>query len=574
MAFILRAIALISFLLFARPVQAQDTFTTSIEIGNDTEDQHFEDYWRRANEALLTPDGRRRLDRGQTYLSLRAMSNPTRYGLVLPTHADEVVTAADLLCDNRENGSLQLRCRMPGASHSRRVRLTDTACAGRPDLFTLIPDGCERAYVMTVEGREVTTSRLVAVPPPPREVAPPPTQVAVANPPAMEPSSTPSEEVVRLRGEVNDLRDERRDLREELRSTELGLSRAYFGIALLVLLVISAAVILWRQRGKIDEHATVGSALAQQVQTLSETSAQATINGLRRAEELRLKFAQYTRGMHAEAVAYVGALLQRNQALEAELATAHERPSVIIDESVFRIEEFEKRAAELERELREAQDLERRALQNRIDELKGEKARLAGERALIDQTNRRLRHSNIALRSIVDRGRTHLEGLGLDAPPWFVNPPIDPLTVPPPPSTRSIPHPSKSERDTLTGIGSEPPPPAGASTPPPEHKAPGRLTPSLVEALCANVEGALSDSWDLRPTPSDRHPPLDSSGPDATGFWEMKDDGSVQPLTPPSNPAGTTSESPTSIDPLRGKTREVSTEEQGEILHHASLTPS
>lgn len=567
MAFILRAIALISFLLFARPVQAQDTFTTTIEIVSDTEDQHFEDYWRRANEALLTPDGRQRLDRGQTRLSLRSMSNPTRYGLVLPTHADQVVTAADLLCDNRENNSLQLRCRMPGAPHARRVRLTDAACAGKPDLFTLIPDGCERVYVMTVEGRDVTTSRLVPVPPIPRDVSPPPTQVAVANLPVAEPSPTPSQELVSLRREVRDLRDERRDLRTELRNAEHGLNHAYLGILLLVLIVMTATGILWKQRGKIDEQEGMHNTLTEHVHALSEASARATLNGLKRENELRLQLKEYTRGLRAEAVTYFGALFQRNLALERELKLAQERPSIVIDESVFRLEEFEKHAAESERRLREAQDLERKTLQDRIAELMGANARLTHERDLMSQTNRRLEESNIALRLLMDRGHAHSEGLGLDVA-------MNPLTAPPPPSTRSINRSPSAERHTLTGIGSEPPPPAGTSMPPPKHQGSGRLTPSLVEALCANVEGALSESWDPRPTPSDIHPPLDSSGPEATGFWQVQEDGSVHPLTPQSNPSNTTNQSPTDVDVFRAKTREVDTGEQTGILRDASLTPS
>jgi hypothetical protein len=65
MKFVLQSLVLLLCLLFGRGAQAQAPgYTMTYETVTDTPADHFEDYWRRANDALLTESGRtRRSDR-------------------------------------------------------------------------------------------------------------------------------------------------------------------------------------------------------------------------------------------------------------------------------------------------------------------------------------------------------------------------------------------------------------------------------------------------------------------------------------------------------------------------------
>lgn len=500
MLFLLRACALIFCLLFTQSAHGQDLIN-SIEFVADTQENHFEDYWRRVNDVLLTDDGRARLDRGQTRLSLRAMSNPVRYGLISPERARDTITAADLLCGNRDSGSLQLRCRMPNESRSRRVRLTEANCSGHPDLFTLIPAGCEHPYVMTVEGRQVTLNRLV-LPSPIDAPNAPPEAVPTDTTPAERAVTNHEAEISQLRHQVSDLETDRAELRHEKLMSDHQLSRSYYALLVLIALVVMAAVIIWRQRDKLNDHAQKETDLVGQVQQLSETSARFSRTSLH-AGQIRRKLEAHTNGMRAEASNLVGALLERNRALEEELLTHKSRPSVIIDESVFQDEhvaaDAEARARQSEHNLREAQDVERQRLQDRIDqllslteELREENAslrqdnraqiavhekhqaitaksyrdleqrlldtqtrlqdaeakineyvtanaRLASERSGIDEQNRQVKLANHTLKHLLLRARQQFEGLGLDTPDFLTALPTDRLFIPTPPSTRCAP---------------------------------------------------------------------------------------------------------------------------------------
>lgn len=269
MKFVLQSLVLLLCLLFGRGAQAQaPSYTMTHETVTDTPANHFENYWLLANAPLLTESGRTRLQRGQVRLSLRAMSNPARYGLIDPTAATHVVTAAKLLCENRETGSLQLRCRMPDEPHGRRVRLTESQCRGAPDLYTLVPEGCQRPHVMTVEGREVQLSRITRIAdpaPPPDEPEPAaePQPVVAANP-------LPDSAVGGLQRELSAEREAAREHRTEARALSRQLDRAYIGLILLTLCIAAAGLFAWRAKDKAKTSPEFARNLLQQVALLQE----------------------------------------------------------------------------------------------------------------------------------------------------------------------------------------------------------------------------------------------------------------------------------------------------------------
>lgn len=495
MQLLLRAIALILGLLFTRTAYGQDPH--DIEHITDTEERHFEDYWRQANEALLTTEGRARLDRGQTRLSLRAMSNPVRYGLIAPARAHEALTAAGLLCDNRDTGSLQLRCRMTDEPRPRRVRLTDANCAGRPDLFTLIPVGCEHPYVMTIEGRRVALQR--RLPPAPSNPLAEPADRINDPPDAEHTLNELRSEITSLRNQVRDLTADRAELRHEQQQTDALLNRSYLALLFLVGLILTAAVIVWRQRDNLGSTLEENASLRDELSVFTLESTRNSQASLRlRASQLQAKDSHLA-GLQQEAREYIGALLARNKALENELRSHKDRPSVIIDDSVFRVEEVaaeaETQARQSMQELREAQAIERASLQNKIEELRAEEARLqrelrirhaaytnyvaqleqriadaetqskearrhaenadekaaalattnaqlTDEQSATEEVNRRLRLANRSLKSLIDRVSRYFHECGLESPDWFVFPGTDPLNIPTPPSTRTAPPPS------------------------------------------------------------------------------------------------------------------------------------
>lgn len=504
MQLLLRAHALVLCLLFARTTYGQD-ITHHIEHITDTEEMHFEDYWRRANDAILTADGRARLEQGRTRLSLRAMSNPVRFGLIAASDASEARTAADLLCDNRRSGSLRLRCRMLGDSHSHRVSLTDTNCAGRPDLFTLIPEGCEHPYVLTVEERVVTldvvTRPAAHVQRSPVERAP-----SEASEELEQTLNDQRSEINRLRHEVQDLQADRAELRREQQQTDHQLHRSYLALLLLIGLTVTAAIVVWRQQNKLGTVVSENGSLRNELNAFALESTRNSQESFKlRASQLQAKDF-WLAGLRQEAQEYIEALLARNKALESELRSHKDRPSVIIDESAFKAEavtaEAEARARRSVQELHEAQAVERVRMQDKIDQLlnlveelrsndvqlrrelgirhtayteyntqiesqlldaeaklreargqaeranervaalETENARLTLERSDIDEANRRLRLANRSLKSLIDKVSRHFHERELEMPDWFVLPGTDPLSIPTPPSTRTAPPPS------------------------------------------------------------------------------------------------------------------------------------
>jgi hypothetical protein len=396
MKFVLQSLVLLLCLLFGRGAQAQAPgYTMTYETVTDTPADHFEDYWRRANDALLTESGRTRLQRGQVRLSLRAMSNPARYGLIDPTAATNVMTAARLLCENRETGALQLRCRMPGEPHSRRVYLTERQCRGVPDLYTLVPEGCERPYVMTVEGREVRLSRITRVAdpqPPPGEPVPvaEPQQVVAANP-------LTEARIARLSEALTMERGAALEHRREARSLVTKLDRAYVGIVLLTLVVAVAGIIAWRARDKTKTTRLYLDRMIEQDRELRIYAAKlmgptdgsgAFRLGPVVAHDMGDKVAMLGMSFVALHDSYVSASKERDR-LAAENQLLRKRldehpPSVVVDprEAAIAHEaeviearlraEFEARSnAELQR-LRAAQDVERDRLQDQIEKLRVE----------------------------------------------------------------------------------------------------------------------------------------------------------------------------------------------------------
>ncbi len=385
MKFLLRSLILLICLLFGRISFAQEAqFTTVYDTIRDTSADHFEDYWRRANDALLTPSGRSDLVLGRVRLSLRAMSNPARYGLVSQNDTPWVVTAAEMLCENRESGSLQLRCRMPGEPHGRRVRLTEAQCRGAPDLYTLVPEGCQHPYVMTVEDREVRLSRvaLAVAPPPPEPPAPPaePQPVVDANP-------LPNPDVARLQRELSAEREAVREHRAEAHALSKQLSRAYIGLFLLTLCIAAASLIAWRARGRAETNAQYVSALAGQVTELQINIAKAAgptdgsgayridpviAHGVARLGNafVAVRDAFHTQRQEKDL------LIAENARLRAQLDA--DPPSIVVDAEELRLAEAEMRVrAETEAaardeiaRLRRLQDVEREKQQNTIDELR------------------------------------------------------------------------------------------------------------------------------------------------------------------------------------------------------------
>ncbi len=393
MKFVLQSLVLLLCLLFGRGAQAQaPSYTMTHETVTDTPANHFEDYWVQANAPLLTESGRTRLQRGQVRLSLRAMSNPARYGLIDPTAATNVVTAAKLLCENRETGALQLRCRMPGEPHGRRVRLTESQCQGAPDLYTLVPEGCQRPYVMTVEGREVQLSRITRVadpPSPPNEPEPaaePQTSVVVAN-------SLTDPELARLNAALSVERGAALEHRNEARSLAIKLNRAYIGLALLTLLIAAAGMIAWRARYKAETTRLYLHRMIEQDRELRTYTAKlvGTTEGSGAfrldpvvAHEMSNKVAMLGMSFVALRDSYVSASKERDR-LAAENQLLRNRldehpPSVVIDPREVAIareaEAIEARLrAEFEAErqrLLAAQAIERERLQDSIDTLRVE----------------------------------------------------------------------------------------------------------------------------------------------------------------------------------------------------------
>ncbi len=520
MKFELQSLVLLLCLLFGRGAQAQaPSYTMTYETVTDTPANHFEDYWLLANAPLLTESGRTRLERGQVRLSLRAMSNPARYGLIDLAAATNVVTAAKLLCENRENGSLQLRCRMPGEPHGRRVRLTGSQCQGAPDLYTLVPEGCQRPYVMTVEGREVQLSRITRVvdqPSPPDEPEPAaePQPVVAANP-------LSDSAVGGLQRELSAEREAAREHRTEARALSKRLDRAYIGLILLTICIAAAGFIAWRERGKAVTVRQYLHRMIENEQELRRLVAKAT--GTTEASGAFRLDPVVAHGVAHLAGVFVAArdALNKERKEKTHLAMENERlrraseartPSIVVDpreEQIARIvEEYERRALQHLAGVRAQQNVEREHLLDRI-------AALTAQR---DDAQNRLRHHESEQQAVFHPppevsgafgyGMVNLDtvSLGEKAPPERRGPSAVMTSGRPTHISLGGPSPQDPDHPTL-----RPPAPADkllsqpapTGSPPPSSPSPGD-----------DHRPAEIGPWDPEPAPLNEaqeaaHPPLD-----------------------------------------------------------------